>query len=671
MQNIKEDIKNIKLDKEINSKKAMTILISTAAIAAVVVIVVGRIFPSSPLALFPVSFPDNKIEEFKEFETFKSEDEFKDYLVMGQSVQGASFGGGWGLARNMMLEESMMGTSVKSSEAGMDGGEVAPDRISETNVQVQGIDEPDIVKTDGNQIYFSAQNLYRYWNEVPKGYNGETKIIKAFPPAELKTESSVDKAGNLLLKDDMLVVFSGNEITGFNVEDSVKPEKEWWITLENNSYLASARLINNTIYIVTGQRINNYRPCPISPMIVDGTEMEIRCVDIYHPNVNTPVDVTYTALAVDIKTGKTENQVSFVGNSGNSIQYVSENAIYSTYNYQQDLTKFIFNFFEEKASDIIPELVRQKLQKLSGYDISQSAKQTELGVIIEGFRASLTDDERLRIDNELTNRMSDYYKDNKRELQKTGIVSISLDSFEVDNLGSVPGTPLNQFSLDEYDGYLRIATTIGRTWTMFGNLGESESDVYVLNKALNIIGSVEGLGKGERIYSARFIGDKGYIVTFKQIDPFFVLDLSNPENPEVKGELKIPGYSSYLHPVTPDKILGVGKEGSNVKLSMFDVSDAENPKEVAKYLLNEYWSDILNTHHAFLLDSKHEIFFLPGSRGGYVFSYANNKLELERVVSDISARRAVYINDYLYIIGDDRIVVLNELDWERVNELEL
>ena len=227
MQNIKEDIKNIKLDKEINSKKAMTILISTAAIAAVVVIVVGRIFPSSPLALFPVSFPDNKIEEFKEFETFKSEDEFKDYLVMGQSVQGASFGGGWGLARNMMIEESMMGTSVKSSEAGMDGGEVAPDRISETNVQVQGIDEPDIVKTDGNQIYFSAQNLYRYWNEVPKGYNGETKIIKAFPPAELKTESSVDKAGNLLLKDDMLVVFSGNEITGFNVEDSVKPEKEW------------------------------------------------------------------------------------------------------------------------------------------------------------------------------------------------------------------------------------------------------------------------------------------------------------------------------------------------------------------------------------------------------------------------------------------------------------
>jgi uncharacterized secreted protein with C-terminal beta-propeller domain len=138
----------------------------------------------------------------------------------------------------------------------------------------------------------------------------------------------------------------------------------------------------------------------------------------------------------------------------------------------------------------------------------------------------------------------------------------------------------------------------------------------------------------------------------------------------LKGQLKIPGYSSYLHPITKDKILGIGKEGSNVKISLFDVSDPERPTEISKYNLDEYWSDILNTHHAFLLDEKHQIFFLPGGRGGYIFSYQNNKFELKRAVSDISAKRAIYINDYLYIIGDNKIVVLNELNWEKINELE-
>ena len=85
------------------------------------------------------------------------------------------------------------------------------------------------------------------------------------------------------------------------------------------------------------------------------------------------------------------------------------------------------------------------------------------------------------------------------------------------------------------------------------------------------------MGKDERIYSARFIGDKGYLVTFKQVDPFYVLDLSNPKKPEIKGELKIPGYSSYLHPISDDLILGIGKEGSVVKVSLFDVSDPTNP----------------------------------------------------------------------------------------------
>ena len=108
-----------------------------------------------------------------------------------------------------------------------------------------------------------------------------------------------------------------------------------------------------------------------------------------------------------------------------------------------------------------------------------------------------------------------------------------------------------------------------------------------------------------------------------------------------------------------------------MKISLFDVTSASDPKEIAKYILNENWSDVLSTHHAFLLDTKHEIFFLPGNQGGYIFSYKGDNIELKKAISGISARRAIYLNDYLYIIGDNQIVVLNEFDWTRVNELSL
>jgi uncharacterized secreted protein with C-terminal beta-propeller domain len=267
----------------------------------------------------------------------------------------------------------------------------------------------------------------------------------------------------------------------------------------------------------------------------------------------------------------------------------------------------------------------------------------------------------LKFRNEMNNRMNDYREEHKRDLERTGIAKIDLE-LNLKASGEVPGRVLNQFSLDEYNGYLRIATTVGR-WS------EATNDLYVLDEDLSAVGSIKDFGKEERIYAVRFIGDKGYIVTFREIDPFFVMDLSDPENPAIKGELKIPGYSSYLHPITTDLILGIGKEDQNVKISLFDVSDAEKPEEIDKYELDEYWSDVLNTHHAFLLDSKHEIFFLPGGKGGYIFSYKNGELRLEKAVST-SALRAIYIEDYLYIIGNE-VVVFDENTWEKVNELDL
>ena len=288
------------------------------------------------------------------------------------------------------------------------------------------------------------------------------------------------------------------------------------------------------------------------------------------------------------------------------------------------------------------------------------------------FASSMDQDAMLKFENEMQNRMGSFTEKHKRDLQKTDIVKISLSDLGVSSLGTVPGRLLNQFSLDEYKNNLRVATTVGQGFYWFGlggNSQQSENDVYVLDKDMNISGFVQGLGLDEIIYSVRFIEDKGYLVTFKQTDPFFVMDLSDPKRPHISGELKIPGYSSYLHPLGKNTVVGIGRDGSKVKVSLFDVSDPKNPKEASKYMLDEYWSDVLNTHHAFLLDDKHRIFFMPGSKGGYVFSYENNSLKLQKAVSGVAAQRALYLDDYLYIVGSDRIVILNELNWERVNEL--
>ena len=150
--------------------------------------------------------------------------------------------------------------------------------------------------------------------------------------------------------------------------------------------------------------------------------------------------------------------------------------------------------------------------------------------------------------------------------------------------GSVPGHVLNQFSMSEHAGHLRVATTLGGPW---GFRDDSESVVTVLaadtGEDLVQVGQVGEMGKGERIYAVRFVGDVGYVVTFRQTDPFYTIDLSDPANPVVRGELKITGYSGYLHPIDGDLVLGIGQEATETgrtmgtKVTLFDVSDLDNP----------------------------------------------------------------------------------------------
>lgn len=677
----------LKLHKDINAKLSLSILAGVVIIIGVVLLFLNHLVANLSNFIMPFTNPPVALMgDIDGFEVFMSAEDFKTYLEENQATN--YYGWGGGVIRDFALEmapQAMDEVAMKTeSQDGLGAGS-AVERISETNVQVQGIDEPDIVKTDGEYIYFSPGYNY-YWRGVgggvmaedakmiaPPYYQGLTNIIKALPADDLALQSKIEKSGNLLLKDNILAIFESQVIYGYDISDREAPKEAWKIKLEQNSYLQQARLQGDKLYLLVSDYIAYDIPCPLRPLTSGEETIEIACNTIYHPSVGMPVDVVYTAFEIDIANGQVKDTVSFVAASSNAVLYMSDKAIYATYTYQGDMISFLYNFFNEKAKDLMPSATLDKIKKLSSYDISDQAKITELSVILERWRNSLTDDESLLVENELANRMSDYQKAHKRELEKTGIVKITLNNFQVAAVGNISGRPLNQFALDEYNNYLRIATTVGANQWFFGigSSSESSNDIYILNNVLRAAGSILDLGLDERIYSARFVADKGYLVTFKQVDPFFVLDLSDPENPKVAGELKIPGYSSYLHPISDDRILGIGKEDNQVKISLFDVSDPENPKEATKYTLNEYWSDILNTHHAFLLDKKHSIFFLPGSNGGYIFSYTNDQLELKKAVSGIAARRAVYINDYLYIISDSDIVVLNETNWSRVGELEL
>jgi len=648
----------------------------------------------------PTTTPSTKAEGLK---SFLSDKDFKEYLSQATELSQAAY---YGIGGSLLGIERDVGGLPPTSPTSWETADVG--RVSETTVQVPGIDEPDIIKTDGKEIYFSPTEKYYPWimmeervissgettskeeepsegvsspgapggsdepieKEIPPIPKLETKIIKAFPPKDLAVDSKIEKTGDLLLLKNILVIFSYDKIYGFDVSNSKSPKEIWNIKLENQSQYESARLYNEKIYLVTKTQVDFNNPCPVKPLSLNGSPVEIRCVDIYHPEVPVPTDVTYNVIILNPQTGKIENKTSFIGSSGSSVIYMSKDNLFITFSFAGDFVDFTYKFFEEKGKDLIPTELLQRIQNLNKYDISKQAKLTELWVIIETYQNSLSSNEKMKFENEMTNRMNNYYKLHNREIEKSSIAKINLNDLKIISTGEVPGSPLNQFSLDEFNGYLRIATTIGgRFGFWWGFSEESVNDLYVLDKNLKIVGNVQDLGRGERIYSARFIEDRGYIVTFKQIDPFFVFDLSSPNSPKLTGELKIPGYSSYLHPIEKNKILGIGKEGDNVKVSLFDVSDSRNPKEISKYTLKEYFSDILETHHAFLLDTKHNIFFLPGSNGGYVFSYTGDKLDLKKTVAKIAAKRAIYINDYLYVVGEDRIVVLDEIDWQEVGKL--
>lgn len=657
---------------------------TTCLIFLVVLILVAIIFSIGMLILVNTKqdHEDNPSEEtlkHHEIKRFASAEDFKSYLQKAENkdYSGTSFSSPQ--RNDAAIEEeatpSGMGDTTSSDQKS--------ERYSQTNVQVEGIDEPDIVKTDGKNIFYSQEMYYYYLEEpvliddvkaetsssvAPDRTEPKTKLISAFPIEDLQKQAEVNETGDLLLYKNILIIFDTDKITAYNVSDVKGPQFAWSYDITEKSQLAGARLMGDKLYLVFQTNINRTTPCPVGVLESDEKNVNVVCTDIYYPEVYVPTDITYSVIILSAEAGELKDTVSFIGSSSYSVMYMSENSIYLTYSYTKDFFDVLIDFIDTKAQDLFSDEVIGKIRDLKSYDISNQAKMTELGVIMEQYFESLTDDEQTKVQNELQKRLEEYYKEHQRDIERTGIVKIDTENLDLQANGSVSGSPLNQFSLDEYNGNVRIATTVGNL--MWG-WDESVSDVYVLNDNLVQIGAVTDLGKGERIYSARFVGDKGYVVTFKQIDPFYVLDLSDAQNPQLKGELKIPGYSSYLHPISENTVLGIGMEDWGVKASLFDVGDPSQPKEISKVELDEYWSDVNNNHHAFLLDTKHEVFFMPAGSKGYVFSYKDNQLKEVAKIEDFTAKRAVYIDDYMYILGEEKVVVIDETTWQQVKELSL
>jgi len=239
----------------------------------------------------------------------------------------------------------------------------------------------------------------------------------------------------------------------------------------------------------------------------------------------------------------------------------------------------------------------------------------------------------------------------------------------------------------ELEDFTEISTNYwnGRKTTHISN---SSNALYVLDMNLNILGSVENVAPGERVYSARFMGDIGYFVTFREVDPLFAVDLADPRNPVILSELKMPGFSDYLHPFMPGLMFGLGMEVcestlmiKGLKLSMFDIDDPTDVVEIDKLVLdNLFWSEASHNHRAILVDAGRDIIAFPVDGIYYVYGYSReNGFELR---GEINLRqhqndwwwgsmRGLYIGDYLYVFNMDSIASYSLTDFTNVDFLRL
>lgn len=410
---------------------------------------------------------------------------------------------------------------------------------STTNNQVEGVEEGDIVVVKDGFIYTAKDQSITVVNAK------DPKNLKMATSIKLKESQYISK---LALYDNLLIVIGDQYIekartamvtaSFYDISNPSNPKHVRDVGQEG--FLQDIRITKDTLYLI-GNMYPNYwmlqedNKTDLKPKTFDsmaGTEYKNLPLEKISILPNT-MDGTYSLItAVDLKNGAktTANTKGYLG--GSSGLYMSENALYLTtpmYESNNDVSS------EKRVMDMIW--------------LPRSAD--------------------------------------------TQIFKWNVDGTTLNFAGSteVKGTVLNQYSMDEYKGNFRIFTTEGNTWD---EKSTSYNHLFILDEHLKTLGSVKDMAPGEKIYSARFMGEKAYVVTFKQVDPLFVIDVANPKKPTVLGELKIPGFSNYLHPLDETHLIGIGYDTeqrydsytkrnftvtTNMKMSLFDVSDFRNPKE--------------------------------------------------------------------------------------------
>ena len=487
---------------------------------------------------------------------------------------------------DMIMEEMKSDLMNAPAAAGAGAAE-----YSATNVQVDGVDEADIIKTDGTYIYqVQGQKL---------------TIVKAFPAA------------------DMSVVNS--------------------FTFTDPAFRASDIYVDGNYLVVMGSSSYYRHPGPV-PMLLPG-QSSGAVLEIY-PSYYYPLDIqTSKVIVYDtrdktklIKLREVELQGSIVSTRKiDSTVYMVANRHISWYPYydgdqdiplpayKDSLSGSSFHQIQPDKIRYFPDALYPSYILTAALDLSNLKTPLAIDSYLgngENIYASL---ENLYV------AVSQYnYINQSRIINNTRNTSIYKFALKPGatayaGKGTVPGTILNQFSMDEHNNHFRIATTSDGPTSDGGFI--SQNNVYVLNDQLAVVGRVENIAPGEQIYSTRFMGERLYMVTFRTVDPFFVIDLAVPEKPQVLGQLKIPGYSNYLHPYDENHIIGFGKDtvemkGWNgqsqayeqgMKIAVFDVTDVSNPREMAKELIGDRGTDseLLHNHKALLFDRGKNLLAFP------------------------------------------------------------
>ncbi len=473
------------------------------------------------------------------------------------------------------------------------GAKESSPAFSSTNVQEAGIDEPDIVKTDGKRVFAIADGkLYALEaaGGAPKlvgalaltGSGGHQILIRGDRVLVMTTSYS---GAGVAVDNARGIPYGGTTVLLTEVDVSNPAAMAVRRTMQLDGQVVDARLHGGTARVVVAST-----PQPVAPAAIPNTGLRrfvprttlrsrisgrtfrrsvVACDDVRHPRDFSGLDLL-TVLTIDLDKG-------------------------------------LFN--------VDRDAIMAGAQTVYGSPTGLYVASQKYVAAVEGGR-SLPPSSRTEI----------HRFDVSKESETVYAGS-----------GSVAGFVLNQYSLSEHEGALRVASTDEPQWFEGNVTRESESFVTVLETAggaLSPLGRVGGLGKGERIYAVRFVGDKGYVVTFRQVDPLYTLDLSDKRDPKVLGELKILGYSAYLHPVSDDLLLGVGQDASEqgrrlgTQLSLFDVSDLRNPRRLAQSTLGANSSTTAEFDpHAFLFWKPASLAVIPlsvyeGSEGSESFDGA-------------------------------------------------